>query len=97
MDHPDRGDSGEGDRQVLRGKRLVQLRRAAIPGLVEPVIDRTKIRAGEPAQEFVHRRHDVGVRVESAARDADIARAVVAETAHLFIASEYNADRTASV
>src|ERR1700687_1066952 len=93
MHHPDRGQIGDPHRQILRGEGAVQLRRASIPDLIKPAINRTKIRTGEPAQEFVHRRHDVRVRIEGAAREADVRGAVVTEAAHQLLASTDDADR----
>ena len=80
----------------MRASRVVQRLGAAVPGLVEPVIDRTEVRAGEPAEEFVHRRHDVGMRIEGAAGEADVGGTVVAEAAHQILAAADHADRKAA-
>ncbi len=69
---------------------------AAVPGLVQPVVDRAEVRAGEPAQELVHRRHHIGMRVEGAAGEADVGRPVVAEAAHQILAAAHHADRQAA-
>src|SRR5260370_28966771 len=93
MHHPDRRQIGDTHRQILRGEGAVQLRRASIPDLIESAINNAKIRTGEPAQELVHRRHDVRVRIEGAAREADVGRAVVTEAAHQLLASTDDAHR----
>mgnify|MGYP003693716017 CR=1 FL=1 len=76
--------------------RVVQQSGAPVPGLVEPGIDGVEIRAGEPAEEFVHRRHDVGMRIEGAAGKADVGGTVVAKTPHQFLAAADHADRQAA-
>ena len=45
------------------------------------------------AQELVHRRHDVGMRIERAAGEADVGRPVVAKALHQFAAAAHDADR----
>ena len=79
--------------QIVRGQPLVQRLGAAVPGLVEPLIDGIEVRAGEAAEEFIHRRHDVGMRIEGAAGKADVGGAVVAKAPHQILAAADHADR----
>src|SRR5262249_28529805 len=46
--------------------------------------------------ELVHRAHDIGVRVEGAARETDVNRTVVLESLHQLLAAANYADRQAS-
>src|SRR5258706_16006595 len=41
-----------------------------------------KIGTGEPAENLIHRRHDVRVRIECTAREADINGVIFTEAAH---------------
>ena len=77
----------------MLGQPLVQPPRPLVPGLVESMIDRTKSRIVEPGQELIHRRHDVRMRIEGAAREADVDRAILAEAAHQILAPADRADR----
>ena len=47
-------------------------------------------------EEFIHRRHHVGVRIEGAAGEADIGGAVVAKTPHQLLAAADHADGKAA-
>ena len=53
----------------------------------------TRFRRLQVTQKFVHCRHDVRMRVESAAGKADVRRAVVAKALHQIAASAHHADR----
>src|SRR5579872_5165709 len=93
LHRPDRGEVGDPNRQISAREAIVQLLRAAIPNLVQPVIDAAEVGAGEMRQEFVHRRHDVRVRVERAAGKADVGGMIVAEAAHQLLLPAHHSDR----
>ncbi len=92
-DRPNRGHVLDLDRQRFLPQSLVQLSCSFIPSLIEIAVKCFDVRRLEMAQEFVHRRHDVGMRIERAAGKADVGRAVIAETPHQIPAPAYDADR----
>ena len=81
-DGPDRGHVGDLDRQLFGAQALVEPLRPVVPGPIEVAVERLAVRRLQMAQEFVHRRHDVGMRIERAAGKADVGRAVVAKALH---------------
>ena len=66
--------------------------RPRVPDLIQSVIDRTKRGIAETGEELVHRRHDVRVRIEGAARETDVGRTVLSEAAHQILATADDAD-----
>src|SRR5260370_14290434 len=70
----------------MLGQNVVQAPRPGIPGGIESAVDRTKSRIAKPAEEFVHRRHDVRVRIEGTASETDIDRVILTEAAHQVLA-----------
>ena len=92
-DGPDRRQIGDFDRQLRFPQSLVERLRPIIPNAVEIAINRARFRRLQVTQKFVHRRHDVRVRVESAAGKTDVCRAVVAKTLHQIAAAAHHADR----
>ena len=82
--------------KILRRQPRVQRLGAAVPGLVEPLVDGIEVRAGEAAEEFIHRRHHIGMRIEGAAGKADVGGAVVAEATHQVLAAADHADGEAT-
>src|SRR6266478_465669 len=93
MDHPDRRKVADPYRQIVLGQHLVQPPRPLVPDGIEPAVDRTKRRVAKPGQEFIHRRHDIGVRIEGAAREADIDGMIFTKTTHQVLAPADHADR----
>src|SRR5579872_5639076 len=93
LHRPDRGEVGDPNRQISAREAIVQLLGAAIPSRIQPVIDAAEVGAGEMRQEFVHRRHDVRVRVERAAGKADVGGMIVAEAAHRLLLPAHHSDR----
>src|SRR5579872_6948097 len=93
LHRPDRGEVGDPNRQISAREAIVQLLGAAIPSRIQPVIDAAEVGAGEMRQEFVHRRHDVRVRVERAAGKADVGGMIVAEAAHQPLLPAHHSDR----
>src|SRR4029077_5702283 len=71
---------------------LVQLPRPLVPHLIQVAIDRARLWRREMLQKLMHRRHDIRVRVESAAGKADVGRALVTEPAHQVLAAAQNPD-----
>ncbi len=96
MDHPDRREIADAHRQTGRRQPLVQLPRPRIPALIQSVIDLAEFGIAEPGEELVHRGHDVGMRIERAARKADVGGTIVAEAAHQILAAADHADRQAA-
>src|SRR5205814_2597409 len=56
------------------------------------VIDQAECRIAGTGEEFVHRRHDVRVRIEGAARETDVGGTVLSEAAHQILATADHAD-----
>ena len=66
----------------LAASRALSRCGALVPDVVEVRVERLDLGRLETPQELVHRPHDVGMRVERAAREADVGRTVVAEALH---------------
>ena len=77
-------------------KPPVQPLRPRVPDLVEVAVPVAELGGFEALQELVHRPHHVRVRVEGAAREADVRRAVVPEALHQILAAADDADRQAA-
>src|SRR6185503_9007718 len=66
--------------------------RPFVPDPIQVAIDRARLWRFEMLQERVHRRHDIGVRVERATGKADVGRPLVAEPAHQILTAAENPD-----
>src|SRR6185503_4080013 len=70
--------------------------RPFVPDPIQVAIDRARLWRFEMLQERVHRRHDIGVRVERATGKADVGGPLVAKPAHQILAAAENSDGKAS-
>ena len=76
--------------------RCIELRDAGVPGLVEALVQRLHRLAVEAFEKRLHRAHHVRMRVEGAAREADVGRAVFAKALHPARTPAHHADRQAT-
>ena len=71
---------------------LVEPLRPFVPGAVEVAVESLCLRHMQMTEKFVHRRHDVGMRIECAAGKADVGRTIAAETLHEMAVAADDAD-----
>src|SRR5579863_764182 len=81
------------NRQLRGSQALVEFARTALPQRIQVAIQRAQRLALQAPEEHVHGAHDIGVRVEGAARQAYIGRALLAVALHQLAAAADRADR----
>src|SRR3974390_860531 len=83
-------------RQTVRPKTPVELLSPGVPEIIEAARERPSLWRFNVAQELIHRAHDRRMRIERAARKADVGWSIVTETFHKSSAAAEDADGEAS-
>ena len=80
-------------RQLLLRQPLVQLCGARVPARVQALVQRSDLRPIKVVKKGRHAAHHIGVRVEGAARQAHVSRAIFAVALHQRVGAAHDAHR----